>query len=200
MNLPPWWDNYTNLNNYFKRLSLVLSSGKQNNDILVLEPTTTAWMYDSYIQDSRNEQMDEVGLSFQSFVTKLEKNQVEYDLGSEDILKNHGTVQGKRFVVGKSSYSKIVIPPLLENLNKPTFQLLLEFARSGGEILSFSTPEIVDGAINEKISNLFAGEYENVTILKELTNAVITENFKNTDLEFEEINGGNFLTAGLVCC
>ena len=191
MNHSPWWDKYKYLNNYFKRLSLVLSSGKQNNDILVLEPTTTAWMYDSYIRDSQNEKIDEVGLSFQRFVTKLEKNQVEFDLGSEDILKNHGTVQDKRFVVGKTTYSKIVIPPMLENLNRSTFQLLVEFAKNGGEIISFSRPEIIDGESNEEASQFFASDQQKVNFVRNLTAEVINENFENKGLEFEEINGGN---------
>ncbi|MEE0622736.1 MAG: glycosyl hydrolase, partial [Alistipes onderdonkii] len=39
--LSPWWEDYKVLNDYFARLSLVLSQGEQMNDILVLEPTTT---------------------------------------------------------------------------------------------------------------------------------------------------------------
>lgn len=36
--LSPWWEDYKVLNDYFARLSLVLSQGEQMNDILVLEP------------------------------------------------------------------------------------------------------------------------------------------------------------------
>lgn len=35
----------------------------------------------------------EVGQAFQTFVTTLEKSQVEYDLGSENIIKDQGAVK-----------------------------------------------------------------------------------------------------------
>ena len=41
----PWWEKYKILNQYFERLSLALSYGKQINKILILEPTSTTWMY-----------------------------------------------------------------------------------------------------------------------------------------------------------
>ena len=42
-----------------------------------------------------------MGEEFQAFITALERHQVEFDLGSENILLNHGSVKGDRFVVGK---------------------------------------------------------------------------------------------------
>ena len=39
-----WWPYYRTLADYYGRLSLALASGKQKNRILVIEPTTTAWM------------------------------------------------------------------------------------------------------------------------------------------------------------
>ncbi len=41
----PWWEAYHVSAEYFARLSLALSQGEQVNRVLVLEPTTTAWMY-----------------------------------------------------------------------------------------------------------------------------------------------------------
>ena len=41
----PWWEAYHVLEDYFTRLSAAVSHGRQVNEILVLEPTTTAWMY-----------------------------------------------------------------------------------------------------------------------------------------------------------
>ncbi len=41
----PWWPAYHVMTRYFTRLSAALSQGEQINRILVIEPTTTAWMY-----------------------------------------------------------------------------------------------------------------------------------------------------------
>ncbi len=187
----PWWENYSYLNNYFKRLSLVLSSGKQRNNILVLEPTTTAWLYDSYVRGGTNRQIDTIGISFQRFVTELEKRQVEYDLGSEDIIMKHGSVEEDHFRVGKCIYSRIVIPPLTENLNRSTFQLLKEFSDNGGEIVAFSVPNLIDGNLSDEVKALFNAEHKNVHHFSNLTDEILADHFKNSGLEFLQITGGN---------
>lgn len=187
----PWWENYKYLNNYFKRLSLSLSSGKQKNNILVLEPTTTAWLYDSYVHGGSNRQIDTIGRSFQRFVTELEKNQVEYDLGSEDIIMKHGSVVEDQLEVGKCTYSKVVIPPLTENLNRSTFRLLKEFSDNGGEILAFSIPTLLDGSFSDEVAGFFEKGNNTVIHFSELSDEVLAENFKHDEFEFERVTGGN---------
>lgn len=152
----PWWPYYDTLNEYFARLSLALSTGKQQNDILIIEPTTSAWMYSTYQQASPRRQ--EIGQVFQSYITKLEKAQVEYDLGSENIIKDHGSVEGKKFIVGERAYSKVVLPPGIENLDQKTAELLLKFVLNGGALITEEDVQYIDGveakgklrAINEK--------------------------------------------------
>ncbi|MGH7972480.1 MAG: glycosyl hydrolase, partial [Limisphaerales bacterium] len=41
----PWWPAYHVSAQYFARLSAALAQGEEVNRVLVLEPTTTAWMY-----------------------------------------------------------------------------------------------------------------------------------------------------------
>ena len=119
----PWWDSYHVMAEYFTRLSLVMSQGKQINDILVLEPTTSAWMY----QGDRKK-LDPLGERFQKLVTDLAKQQVEFDLGCEDIIARHGSVKGDRFVVGERSYHTVVLPPDMENIDSRTLAMLKAFA------------------------------------------------------------------------
>ena len=132
----PWWSDYKVLNDYYARLSLVMSKGIQDNDILVLEPNSTLWSYYSHTKSSPK--LMEIGQAFQSFVTDLEKNQVEYDLGSENIIKDHGGVENGKFVIGQAAYSMVVLPPMMETLNKPTFDLLRKFVEKGGKLICFS--------------------------------------------------------------
>lgn len=140
----PWWENYKIQGDYFARLSLALSSGKQLNNILVIEPTSTAWMYFSELNPTTK--FSELGPEFQNFVLQLERNQVEYDLASENIVKDIGLIKGSNFVVGERSYDVIVIPPGLENLDQSTFELVKSYLLNGGKVLSFNgVPEYVDG-------------------------------------------------------
>ena len=139
----PWWQDYKLLNDYYGRLSFALSKGEQQNDILVLEPTSTLWCY--YSHDQSAEQLSKIGQSFQTFVTQLEQAQVEYDLGSENIIKDHGRVANGHFIVGKSTYKTVVLPPLLEVLNRPTAELLKQFVAEGGKVIDFSQFSLIDG-------------------------------------------------------
>jgi hypothetical protein len=150
----PWWPYYRDLNVYFARLSMVLSAGEQVNDILILEPTTSIWLYYAY-RRSHPAYM-EIGKTFQQFVSALEKAQVEYDLGSENIIKDRGGVSGKKFSVGRRAYSKVVIPPMTENLDAPTFALLRKFAENGGTILTYARPTYLDGVPDDALRAFFS--------------------------------------------
>ena len=184
----PWWNDYKYINDHYARLSLALSSGLQINDILVLEPTTTCWLYDSYVNpDNKSE---EIGQVFQSFVTTLEKSQVEYDLGSENILKNMGTVSKGRLNVGQAGYSKVVIPPMMENLDLATFNMLEKFVSAGGTLIAFSQPSLIDGVSNEKLKEFFSRNADKIIMPGSLTTDVISKQFTGGDVRFEDVSGG----------
>jgi hypothetical protein len=136
----PWWPAYRMMNDYFGRLSVALSSGEQLNRILVIEPTTTGWMY--YSPALKSERLERMGRRFQNFVHSLEKLQVEYDLGSEFLIKEYGKVNGQKFVIGQRSYDLVVIPPGTENLESWTADLLKEFLKKGGRVFSWAEEQL----------------------------------------------------------
>jgi len=145
----PWWPAYRLLNDYFARLSLVLSAGVQKNRILIIEPTTSAWMY--YSPARKNERWEKLASDFQNFIHNLEKLQVEYDLASEFILKDYGQIEGKKLRVGQSDYELIILPCGLENLEPWTASLLKDFLKAGGHVFSWAEKEIREAG---KISSL----------------------------------------------
>jgi len=151
----PWWKHYHALGNHFARLSLALSSGQQVNSTLVIEPTSSAWLYASPGQP--NPRMMELGRAFQAFVNQLEAAQMEYDLGSENIIKDRGKAGGGRFTVGQRSYSLVVLPPGFENLDSATAGLLADYLKTGGKVLAFvDPPPFLDGAENDRVKRLAA--------------------------------------------
>lgn len=158
----PYWEDYGVLASYFHRLSYALTRGEQVNEILVLEPTTTAWMYYSPIE--HHAMLDVIEYSFRELVDLLERAQVEYDLASEDIMEDHGRVARDRLVVGERSYSLVVIPEHMENLDRPTFELLQAYVKGGGEcVLVGDPPTRVDGRIEPELRALFATEQAQVS-------------------------------------
>ncbi len=134
----PWWSDYRLMGDYLGRLSMALMAGRQDNRILVLEPTTTAWMH--YRPGEEPEAVKAVGRDFTDFVDRLEAAQVEYDLGSEDTLRTHGRVEGGRLAVGRMAYDLVILPPGLENIEKPTLDLLAKLLATGGRVLSLVPP------------------------------------------------------------
>lgn len=154
----PWWPKYRILADYFARLSYVLSQGKQINKILVLEPTTSAWML--YEPGMSNSDLASGGIverykkPFDALIDELEKRQIEYDLGCENIMKDHGRVEGSAWVVGERAYDLVVLPANFDNIEKPTLELMTEYLKNGGQVLALGpAPKYVegneaDGAVN----------------------------------------------------
>jgi hypothetical protein len=185
----PWWNDYKYLNNHFARLSLALSSGRQINDILILEPTTSSWLYDSYV--NRDKRSEEIGQSFQTFITTLEKRQVEYDLGSENIIKDIGSVSGGKFIVGQASYSRVIIPPMTENLDLATYKLLKKFVSHGGTLIAFSVPTLVDGSVNKGLTRLFSKKSGKIIHADKLNPEIISQYVINNNISFDVKKGGS---------
>jgi hypothetical protein len=182
----PWFKSYGYLNKYYGRLSVALSAGKQVNKILVLEPTTTAWMYDSYLRKQRDSIFYKIGLSFQNFITKLEKMQIEYDLGSEDIIAKKGNVAGNGFTVGERNYNRVVIPPMTDNLERNVFEMLKQYTANGGILVAYSLPTRINGTVNSEAIEFFKS--------KKVINADVPNSdfvFNNDEITFSNIKGGN---------
>ena len=181
----PWWQAYRLLGDYFGRLSVAMSRGQQENRILVLEPTTTGWMY--YSPTEKAERIEKLGNDFHSFINRLEKEQVEYDLASEDILKNHGKAGRKRLIVGERAYELIVLPPGLKNLNRETVQLFQKFLQSGGKILSSEIlPKYVDGKTSDDGAKLASEYVKNWILFKEKNWTAALDDICPPRLNFEE--------------
>ena len=72
----------------------------------------------------------------------LEAAQVEYDIGDEDMIARHGSLDGGHLRIGNRTYRQVVLPPLIENLNSQTKTLLDQVGTS----VTGTLPERVDGA------------------------------------------------------
>ena len=96
-------------------------------------------------------QLKEIGERFFNLVLGLSKAQVEYDVGSEDIIAGHGSVEGRNFVIGRRKYDTVVLPPFTETLNAKTIDLLEEYVKAGGAVLCCGDPPaLVDGRQSDR--------------------------------------------------
>lgn len=149
----PWWQDYHIMAEYFSRLSLVMSQGRQVNRILLIEPTTTVWMYQN--DPTHRGHLNRLADTFQRLVTDMALAQIEYDLGCEAIIAQHASVAGNQFKVGRRYYDLVVIPPHTDNLNSSTVKLLVKYLENGGELICCGQPPSrVDGQISPHAAKL----------------------------------------------
>ncbi len=147
-----WWSEYHVITSYFKRVSLVLSRGEQINEALLIEPTTSVWMY----QSTGGDRKERIGNEFQKLVTTLATSQIEFDLGCENVMADHGSVEGAALKVGRRSYTAVIVPPGTENLNAKTVALIEQYLKNGGAVLACGecAPTLMDGQESPRVVEL----------------------------------------------
>jgi hypothetical protein len=108
-----------------------------------------------FARRDKNPAINTIRSGFKNFVYQLEQLHIEYDLGSENVLKTLGSVTGNILKVGKRDYSLVVIPAEMENIDQATFELLQQYLENGGKVLSFNPSiTLLDGAESNKVAEL----------------------------------------------
>ena len=181
----PWWKHYKFMGDYLGRMSMAMSSGEQINETLVLQPNTSAWMY--FSRKNTHPRIHEIKEGFKHFVYQMEQKHLEYDLGSESVLKEMGSVIDDRLRVGQREYNLLVIPAEMENIDHSTFELLNTYLKNGGKVLAF-TKQIhhLDGAESSEVNEL-TKEFESQWHLAEDLNDPDATKWLKRD-EFEMID------------
>lgn len=146
----PWWGEYTQLNDYLGRASTILASGKMEQRILVLNPTTTAYLVPREEEAGSLHNGDAITnpdmRGVQETVQFLTDQQWDFDLGDEFTLERYGEVAGKALQVSAQSYDVVVVPGDMKNMLRNTVRLLEAFAEAGGTIIATgSAGGVVDG-------------------------------------------------------
>ncbi len=128
----PWWPHYRKHADHITRVATALSEGREENRILVLQPTTSAWIRwfpnDGDVTAAiRNRQY--------SLCEALRAEQIDYDLGDEFILAELGYVTSDgSLAVGEAVYDAIVLPAGMENCCRSTLDLLRRLLENGGDV------------------------------------------------------------------
>jgi len=188
----PWWEQYRIMGDYIGRISMAMSAGQQLNHTLVLQPTTSAWMY--FSRKEINQKIYGIRDGFKNFVYRMEQQHLEYDLGSEYVIKTLGRADSDKFTIGHRDYSLVVIPAEMENLEVSTLELLEKYLEKGGQILSF-TRDIprVDGEISGKVNDLAIKFAEQWILADNLDDPGSLQMLKNDLFEMKDISQNGML-------
>ena len=145
----PWWKHYRTVEDYFARLSLMLTQGRAVRDVLVIHPIDSAWALPMGSEPARK-----LTESFDSLLVGLLDAHYDYDLGDESLLARHAHVAKDQFRLGQMTYRLVVVPPSL-TLRKTTVELLGRLLDSGGSVLVAGAPaDRVDGEPSEAVGAL----------------------------------------------
>ena len=148
----PWWEIYTDVENYFARLNLVLSEGNEVRDLLVIHPIESMWLQ---IKPEKKENSDlvEYDYGIGQIRDMLLTNHLDFDYGDEDIIARYGSVEGSMLKVGAADYKAVLVPEL-HTMRSTTLELLKIFKSTGGQIVfAGKTPEMVDGVKNNSVKD-----------------------------------------------
>ena len=85
----------------------------------------------------------------------LEQKQVEYDLGSEHIIRDYGKVSGKIFCINECSYDIVIVPDVMDNMEESTYRLLKKYVANGGKVIQLGEGvKFIDAEPSDKLIKL----------------------------------------------
>ncbi len=154
-----WWKYYNMVEDYFGRLSYIMTRGKFTADVLVLHPVSSAWcLFDANNYEPTKKLHDKF-LDLSMWLSELHH---DFDYGDEIIMKKHGKIAGGKFVINKMSYKTVVIPPSLSWF-KSTVDLVAKFLKAGGRVVVIKPlPVMLEGVESRELAGLF--KHKNVTV------------------------------------
>ncbi|MFC5406261.1 glycosyl hydrolase [Cohnella soli] len=152
----PWWSEYRTLNDYFGRVGYLLSQGKAEHRVLVLHPTTTAFLHAATPNWSADGlPLEPMVRRYTELVQFLCDHQIDFDFGEEYIMRGHASIEAGRWVVGAARYEAVVLPYGMEQMNASTVALLERYLQAGGELLALGdAPRYVDGKRSGQVQAL----------------------------------------------
>ncbi|KQX51659.1 glycosyl hydrolase [Paenibacillus sp. Root444D2] len=169
----PWWEDYKGFNDYFARLTMLLSEGTRQPEVLLLHPIRSAWVHQCGEDSSEIEPYHK---AFTQLSRQMCQTFVEHDYGSESIIERHGSVSNGSFIVGEASYRVVIIPPSV-TLNRVTVDLLKQFVLQGGCLVAFAPfPTLINGELDKELDQLIERalkpEWHSSSLLNALSSTV----------------------------
>ncbi|RLF06222.1 MAG: hypothetical protein DRK00_02265 [Thermoprotei archaeon] len=148
----PWWRYNRLIEDYFARLSYVLSRGVRVANILVIHPIGSAWALYTPLNETKVMRLND---KLMWLLRALLKLHLDFELGDELLMAKYAEVEGASLRIGRAKYDVIIVPPSV-TLSSTTVKLLEEFVNNGGRVIAVEqAPSRIDGLVDERIRKLF---------------------------------------------
>ena len=168
----PWWDQYTAMNDYLGRAGWMLSQGRMEQRILVLNPSTTGYLvpYEeesgSIFSDGATDAIKNPDMhNFLELTRALDRGQWDWDLGDEFTMERHARIEGARLRLEKQAYDVVIVSQDMKNLLPATVATLRAFLAAGGKLIAVGRPgPYVDGLDDEAAYDALAAGWEEIAL------------------------------------
>jgi len=154
----PWYEQYSTVEDYFARVTAVMSCGTAARDLLVVHPMESAWQMAKagWIRSMSEEWLHkptQFDNQFMDLRDWLLEAHIDFDYGDEEMLSRLGSVRqtdnGPELAVGDAIYKTMLIPPLL-TIRRSTVDLAQKFLAAGGQVVMAGKPaEYVDALADD---------------------------------------------------
>ncbi|MGD2176107.1 MAG: glycosyl hydrolase [Candidatus Brocadiaceae bacterium] len=178
----PWWSSYRHHADHVSRVAAVLSQGRERNRVLLLHPTTTAWLYarppsPSSVHAEKGDELNRIADEQVALVEALAADQIDFDLGDEFILAELGSAQDGALQVGAHCYDLVILPATMGNWTAGTLQLMTDYMAEGGRVFAAgaTAPRYVNGresAAPGELLERYSGQWQVFEDRAELVAAV----------------------------
>lgn len=162
----PWHKQYRYIEDHYSRINYILSLGKQDVKIGVLNPIESTWAHYGNKEQTVPAQ-NNIQKAYDFTVETLMKNTVDFDCISEanmEMLFKETTDNTLR--LGEESYEVIILPGC-ETLRKSTQKMLADFEKRGGKLLFVGTaPRFTDSTDGNEFSDRCAMQMFSETLLQ----------------------------------
>ena len=170
----PWWPYYKLHGDHLGRVSLLLTRGAARNRVVMLEPTTSAFLMAR--RGGSNRELETMRRENAELNQFLADRQVDFDLADEYILEWFGKAADRKLVIGDAAYDLLLWPGNLTNLRGESVSLLEKYLAAGGEIVALSEPAAyVNGRPDSSVRALrdrYAAQWHRVADNPELLAAI----------------------------
>ncbi|MBN2980175.1 MULTISPECIES: glycosyl hydrolase [Cohnella] len=139
----PYWSHFAKLGDYVRRISYVMSRGRPDRPIAVVDPTTTFWTHLGNpfheFQYGGNDEAERAELerlkeAWAGVCKTLTIAQRDFDHLDPELL-GEASIEEGTLRLGDARYEAVVLPPMT-NLEEPAWRKLVAFREAGGLVIA----------------------------------------------------------------
>ena len=148
----PWWKHYGVVEDYFGRLSFLLTRGEPIRKVLVIHPVESAWGL--FAVAAGKKPLAELDDGLARICRTLSDRHYDWDFADESLLEKYGEREGPCLRISGQLYEAVIVPPSV-TLRSETVELLQDQNADGRPVLFVGRrPDRIDGEADDELDGL----------------------------------------------